>query len=87
MNEDNLADVSVLFQGYPDSREMLRELLRNYRSHYENGKRTNYGFYVLLGNELAGMTLLNVDRSPDKWNGSTGPDMFAHMRPGYHAPE
>ena len=80
INEDNLADVCVLFQGYPDSREMLQELLQNYLPHYEKAKRTNYGFYVLLGDELAGMTLLNVDSWPDEWNGSTGADMFAHMR-------
>jgi RimJ/RimL family protein N-acetyltransferase len=80
IDEDNLVDVCVLFQGYPDSPEMLQELLRNYQPHYEYGKRTNYGFYVLLGDELAGMTLLNVDSYPDEWNGSTGADMFAHMR-------
>ena len=80
IDEDNLADVCVLFQGYPDSREMLQELLRNYQPQYEKGKRTNYGFYVLLGDELAGMTLLNVDSYPNERNGSTGADMFAHMR-------
>ena len=80
IEQDNLADVCALFQGYPDSRDMLQELLRNYLPHYENGKRTNYGFYALLGDELAGMTLLNVDSWPDEWNGSTGADMFAHMR-------
>ncbi len=80
IDEDNLADVCVLFQGYPDSHEMLQELLRNYTPQYENGRRTNYGFYVLLGDELAGMTLLNVDDQPDERNGSTGADMFKHMR-------
>ena len=80
IEQDNLADVCVLFQGYPDSRDMLQELLRNYLPQYENGKRTNYGFYVLLGDELAGMTLLNVDSYPDEWNGSMGADMFTHMR-------
>lgn len=80
IEEDNLADVCVLFQGYPDSREMLQELLRYYRPQYENGRRTNYGFYVLLDDKLAGVTLLNVDSEPDVWNGSTGADMFVHMR-------
>jgi ribosomal-protein-serine acetyltransferase len=80
IDEDNLADVCALFQGYPDSREMLQELLRHYLPQYENGRRINYGFYVLLDDVLAGMTLLNVDTKPDEWNGSTGADMFAHMR-------
>ncbi|GAB3337855.1 hypothetical protein GCM10027299_49430 [Larkinella ripae] len=80
IEDDNLADVCLLFQGFPDSRDMLAELLRNYLPRYENGRRTNYGFYVLLNDELAGMTLLNVDSPPDQWNGSTGADMFAHMR-------
>lgn len=80
IEEDNLADVCGLFQGYPDSRDMLAELLRHYQPSYENGRRTNYGFYVTLDNELAGMTLLNVDSRPDEWNGSTGADMFAYMR-------
>ena len=80
IEEDNLADVYGLFQGYPDSRDIIQELLRHYLPQYENGRRTNYGFYVLLENELAGMTLLQVDSRPDEWNGSTGADMFAHMR-------
>lgn len=77
---DNLAEVCLLFQGYPDSRDMMAELLRHYLPQYENGRRINYGFYVTLDNKLAGMTLLNVDTKPDEWNGSTGADMFAHMR-------
>lgn len=80
IDDDNTADVCLLFQGYPDSRDMLQELLQNYLPQYENGKRTNYGFYVLLGDTLAGMTLLNIDSWPDGRNGSTGADMFAHMR-------
>lgn len=79
IDEDNLADVCILFQGYPDSRDMLQELLRHYLPQYEIGKRTNYGFYVLLDDQLAGMTLLTVDSWPERI-GSTGADMFAHMR-------
>jgi ribosomal-protein-serine acetyltransferase len=80
INDDNLADVCALFQGYPDSREMLQELLQNYLPQYEKGQRTNYGFYVMLNDELAGMTLLSVDGNRDTKTGATGADMFAHMR-------
>lgn len=79
INEDNLAEVSTLFQGYPDSQEMLQELFQNYVPQYENGIRTTYGFYSLLGDELAGMSLLTIDRWPER-GGSTGADVFRHMR-------
>ncbi|WP_210520590.1 GNAT family N-acetyltransferase [Hymenobacter terricola] len=79
INEDNLAEVFALFQGFPDSREMLEELFRNYLPRYENGRRTNFGFYSILGSELAGMTALTVD-SWDERYASTGADIFRHMR-------
>jgi RimJ/RimL family protein N-acetyltransferase len=79
INEDNLAEVYELFQGFPDSREMLEELFRNYLPRYEQGRRTNFGFYSLLGTELAGITLLSVD-SWEERAGSTGADVFQHMR-------
>lgn len=79
INEDNLTDIFALFQGFPDSREMLDELFRNYLPRYEQGRRTNYGFYSLLNGELAGMTLLTVD-SWEERTGSTGADVFRHMR-------
>ena len=79
ISEDNLAEVSTLFQGFPDSPVMLAELFRSYLPRYEGGQRTNFGFYSLLGDELAGMTLLSVD-SWDERAGSTGADVFAYMR-------
>lgn len=80
INEDNLADISTLFQGYADSHGMLDELFRNYLPHYDRqGRRTNFGFYSFLGDELAGMTLLTVD-SWEERSGSTGADVFEHMR-------
>jgi RimJ/RimL family protein N-acetyltransferase len=79
ISEDNLAEVSTLFQGFPDSPQMLAELFRSYLPRYEGGRRTNFGFYSLLGEELSGMTLLTVD-SWDERAGSTGADVFAHMR-------
>ncbi|AYA37529.1 N-acetyltransferase [Hymenobacter oligotrophus] len=79
INEDNLAEVFGLFQGRPDSQPMLEELFRNYLPRYEGGQRTNFGFYSMLGAELAGMTLLSVD-SWEERAGSTGADVFEHMR-------
>ena len=79
ISEDNLAEVSTRFQGYPDSPAMLAELFRNYGPRYEKGQRTNFGFYSLLHGELAGMTVLTVD-SWDERYGSTGADVFEHMR-------
>lgn len=79
INEDNLAEIYTLFQGFPDSGEMLEELFRNYLPRYERGQRTNFGFYSCLGDELAGMTLLTVDSWEEK-AGSTGADVFRHMR-------
>lgn len=79
IQEDNLAEIAELFQGHPDSREMLEELFRNYLPQYERGRRTTFGFYSLLGQELAGMTLLSVDSWEEK-AGSTGADVFRHMR-------
>jgi ribosomal-protein-serine acetyltransferase len=79
INDDNLPDIAGRFQGYPDSADMLAELFRNYLPRYERGQRTNFGFYSLLGQELAGMTLLTVD-SWDERTASTGADVFRHMR-------
>jgi len=79
INDDNLADICELFQGRPDSKPMLEELFRNYLPRYERDQRTNFGFYSMLGDELAGMTLLTVD-SWEERAGSTGADVFEHMR-------
>ncbi|OUJ75082.1 GNAT family N-acetyltransferase [Hymenobacter crusticola] len=79
INDDNLAEVYELFQGFPDSKSMLEELFRNYLPRYERSQRTNFGFYSMLGDELAGMTLLTVD-SWEERAGSTGADLFEHMR-------
>ncbi|GAA4393750.1 GNAT family protein [Hymenobacter koreensis] len=79
INEDNLAEIATLFQGFPDSQPMLEELFRSYVPAYDKGRRTNFGFYSLLGDELAGMTLLTVDSWEEK-SGSTGADVFEHMR-------
>ena len=58
---------------------MVEELLRHYRPQYEQGRRTNFGFYSLLGDELAGMAVLTVDDWEAR-SGSLGADIFQHMR-------
>ena len=79
INDDNLPEINHLFQGHPDTDEMLAELHENYLPQYHNGRRTNFGFYSLLDGELAGMCLLTVD-SWEELHGSTGADVFRHMR-------
>ena len=79
INEENLATVCELFSGFPDSKEMLAELFRSYLPAYDKGQRTNFGFYSMLNDELAGMALLSVDSWTQKC-GSTGADVFRHMR-------
>lgn len=79
INEDNQAYIENLLQGFPDSTAMLAELRENYLPEYRRGRRMTYGFYVLLGPDLAGLTLLTVD-SWEAYCGSTGADMLEHMR-------
>ena len=79
INEDNLPEIFTRFQGFPDSKDMLDELFRNYLPRYEQGRRTNFGFYSLLGDQLAGMTVLTVDSWEESY-ASTGADIFRHMR-------
>ena len=79
INEDNLDEVYALFQGYADSKELLEEIAENYLPQYENGQRTNYGFYARLGSQLAGLSLLGIDSFKER-KGYTGADTLLHMR-------
>lgn len=79
IDEDNLSDVYQRFLGFADSKPMLKELFQHYLPRYEQGRRVNYGFYTTLDDQLAGMSLLTVD-SWDERIGSTGADVFEHMR-------
>lgn len=79
ITEDNLDQVCTLFQGYADSEPMLDELFQHYLPTYNRGRRINYGFYVLLADQLAGMSLLSIDSWQTR-SGSTGADIFEHMR-------
>jgi ribosomal-protein-serine acetyltransferase len=79
INENDVNEVRTMFRGFSDSEEMLRELDENYLPEYEKGERVKYGFYTLLENELAGMSLLGIDSFKEK-KGYTGADTFLHMR-------
>ena len=79
ITENNLSQVYNLFQGFPDSKPMLEELFQNYLPKYEQGRQINYGFYTILAGQLAGMSLLSVDSWQER-TGSTGADVFEHMR-------
>jgi ribosomal-protein-serine acetyltransferase len=79
INEDNLAEVNAMFQGFPDSDYMLSEIAENYLPQYDKEGRVSYGFYSVLRNELAGMSLLSIDGWKE-CKGSTGADTLLHMR-------
>lgn len=79
INEDNLAGVYEMFKGFPDSNEMLQGISESYLPEFEHGLRTKYGFYALLENELAGLSLLGIS-GWKKRKGYTGADTLLHMR-------
>jgi ribosomal-protein-serine acetyltransferase len=79
INESNVEEVRSLFRGFEDSEEMIREMNENYLPEYENGERVKYGFYTLLKDELAGMSLVGIDSFKEQ-KGYTGADTFLHMR-------
>lgn len=79
INEDNLAEVYNMFKGFADSDEMLREITESYLPEFENGQRTKYGFYCVLDNELAGLSLLGISAWKER-KGHTGADTLLHMR-------
>jgi ribosomal-protein-serine acetyltransferase len=76
----NLAEVHEMFGGYADSPYMLAELDVNYRPEYDDhGRQTVFGFYAMLGGELAGASLLGIS-SWSEARGFTGADTLLHMR-------
>ena len=79
INEENLPDVRSMFQGFPDSDYMLKELEESYLPEFEAGERVKYGFYSVLGDKLAGLSLLGVSSWKDR-RGYTGADTLSHMR-------
>ncbi|HYO06222.1 MAG TPA: GNAT family protein [Phototrophicaceae bacterium] len=80
INENNAAEVCSMFEGFPDSGYMLSEINESYLPEFdEKGRRTKYGFYSLLNDELAGLSLLGIDCWKTS-RGYTGADTLAHMR-------
>lgn len=79
IDENNIVNVQNMFQGFTDSEIMLNEIEENYLPEFEDGRRTKYGFYAMLGSELAGLSLLGIS----DWKlrkGYTGADTLLHMR-------
>ena len=80
IENENLSEVQNMFAGFPDSEYMLGELERSCVPQYDSqGRRTKYGFYVSLDNELAGLSLLGIS-SWEHFRGYTGADTLIHMR-------
>jgi ribosomal-protein-serine acetyltransferase len=79
INEENLADVLCMFQGFPDSTDTLKALEQSYIPQYREGTRTKYGFYAVLDERLAGLSLLGISSWRDG-RGYTGADTLLHMR-------
>ncbi|HWT02872.1 MAG TPA: GNAT family protein [Pyrinomonadaceae bacterium] len=80
IEETNLPEVRSMLQGFSDSGYMLGELDESYVPQFdEAGRRTKYGFYSTLDDELAGLSLLGVS-SWKHGRGYTGADTLTHMR-------
>ncbi len=80
IEEDNLPKAYNMFAGFPDSEYMLGELERSCKPKYDKqGRRTKFGFYSLLENELAGLSVLGIS-SWENLRGYTGADTLIHMR-------
>ena len=68
-----------MFKGFPDSDDMIQEIKENYIPEYEDGRRIKYGFYTMLENQLAGVSLLGISDWKAR-KGYTGADTLLHMR-------
>lgn len=79
IEEYNLDQVYQMFAGFPDSAEMIREIEQHYVPEYQKGQRMKYGFYAMLDNQLAGLSMLGIDSWNEK-KGYTGVDTLMHMR-------
>jgi hypothetical protein len=66
ISENYVDAVRSMFHGFSDSDEILCELDEHYLPEYEKGERLKYGFYTLLENELAGMSLVGIDSFKEK---------------------
>lgn len=79
ITEENAGAVRRRFENYADAEHVLAEFDASYMPKFEDGKAIRYGFYATLGEELVGLTLLEVDSWETK-TGSTGADILMELR-------
>ena len=87
IEEENLHEVVGMFSAFPDRDTMLQQIEERYRPRFDSdGRRNLWGFYSLLGGELAGLSLLGVSSWADL-RGYTWADTLMHMRGRGVAPD
>lgn len=80
ITSENAAEVRRMFSGWPDSDYMLNEIDESYLPTWDDqGRQMLYGFYAMLDDVLAGMSLIAVD-TWERLRGYTGADTLMHMR-------
>lgn len=79
INDENLIRVLEMFSGFPDSNDMIEEIQAHYVPEYVGERRTKYGFYAMVEDQLAGVSLLGISDWKAK-KGYTGADTLLHMR-------
>jgi ribosomal-protein-serine acetyltransferase len=80
ITEENLPTLIEDVAQYEEADDFQYELRHHYAPAYDKeGRRTAYGFYATVNNELMGFSLLNVDDWENKI-GSTGADTLPHQR-------
>lgn len=80
ITEANLPTLIEAVAAYEEAEDFQYELRHHYAPKYdEEGRRTAYGFYATVNDELMGFSLLDVDDWENKI-GSTGADTLPHQR-------
>jgi len=80
ITKENLDAVRQRFADHSDAEYLPKELNKSYVPRYdENGRRTKWGFYAVLDDEVAGLSLLGIS-SWERLSGYTGADTLTHMR-------
>lgn len=80
ITEENLPTLIEAVAQYDEAEDFQYELRHHYTPKYDKeGRRTAYGFYATVNDELMGFSLLDVDDWDNKI-GSTGADTLPHQR-------
>ena len=80
IEKSDQAYLSNLLRKYEESAYFLDELEKSYLPRFDDsGRRTKYGFYIMLAGELAGLCLLGISNWEHR-RGYTGADILPHMR-------